>query len=274
MAPDSAAGGRDTQTTIPPKYPYVLVHGIIANDRSKNIDFWGRIPEVLEENGVNVFFGNTDAWGNCVSNAEILYATIENVLHETKSEKVNIIAHSKGGLDARYLIWKYNYGDKVASLTTISTPHHGAEISDLLYKEKIFHTEIGIKAMEVFQRFFGDQNPDMLAVGYDLTTGGMRRFNEQVVMDPNIYFQSIYTTMENSQEELLFYESHLYIKGISGDNDGLVSEYSARWGQNIVKINGGISHIDIIDIKKQEISGINIPDIYIKLVNDLTAMGF
>ena len=42
---------------------------------------------------------------------------------DKKNEKVNIIAHSKGGLDARYMISKLNMGEYVASLTMISSPH-------------------------------------------------------------------------------------------------------------------------------------------------------
>ncbi len=109
------------------KYPIVLVHGIIAHDRPSFNKFWGRIPQTLRETGTKVFFGNTDAWGDIKSNAKILKTSIDKILDETKSEKVNIIAHSKGGLDSRYFIWKYNYGDKIASLTTISTPHHARD---------------------------------------------------------------------------------------------------------------------------------------------------
>ncbi len=129
------------------KYPIILVHGIIAHDRHGFNKYWGRIPETLRETGTKVFFGNTDAWGDFESNAKILKTTIDKVLEKTKSEKVNILAHSKGGLDSRYFIRKYDYGAKVASLTTISTPHNGAELSDILYKKKIFHTRIAKKIL-------------------------------------------------------------------------------------------------------------------------------
>jgi hypothetical protein len=59
-----------------------------------------------------------------------------------------------------------------------------------------------------------------------------------------------------------------------GDNDGTVSEYSAKWSNNIIKIEGGISHAEILDYKGKKISGINIPDIYIDIVNKLSEKGF
>jgi triacylglycerol lipase len=268
------ADGKDDQKIIPLKYPVVLVHGIVAHDRKGIINFWGRIPKKLEEDGVKVFFGNTDSWGVFESNAKILAETIEKILQETQSEKVNIIAHSKGGLDARYLIWKHGFGDKVASLTTVSTPHHGAELADLIFSKKIVHSRIGKKALEVFGKWYGDIYPDLYNVNYQLTTEYMNEFNKVVLMDDRVYYQNIYTTMKNSFDDLMFFNSYWYIKKTIGDNDGMVSEYSAKWGNNTVKIEGGISHAEITDFKMRKISGINIPDIYIKIVNELSEKGF
>jgi triacylglycerol lipase len=286
----------------PLKYPVVLVHGIIAHDRKGRIDFWGRIPQKLKERGCEVFFGNTDALGDYESNAEILKKEIEEILRETNQEKVNIIAHSKGGIDSRYLIWKYNFGDKVASLTTIATPHHGAELADLLYKQGAIHANAvtGVldtlgelsgdknltpyisnqvtttvrEALGIFGKFYGDKNPNLFKLNYQLTTENMKQFNETVEMDPRVYYQSMYTTMTNSFDELMFFYTHWYIDKISGRNDGVVSKKSAEWGNNIIEIKGGISHIEIIDYKKRKISGIDIPSIYVKIVNELGKKGF
>jgi len=256
------------------KYPVVLVHGIIAHDRGGKVHFWGRIPEVLQQKGVRVFLGNTDAWGRYESNAEILKATIEMVLRETNSEKVNIIAHSKGGLDSRYLIWKHDFGDKVASLTTISTPHYGAELADLIYKQEKFHSETNKKALARFGEAYGDINPDMYNVNYQLTTENLKNFNEKVINDDRVFYQSMYTTMNRGFDEPIFRYSYWYIKRVRGANDGLVSEYSAKWGDNVTKISNRISHAEILDIKRRKISGINIPDIYVDIVRDLAEKGF
>jgi len=256
------------------KYPVVLVHGIFAHDRGGKINFWGRIPQKLQEKDIKVFLGNTDAWGSYESNAELLKATIDKIVDETNSRKVNIIAHSKGGIDSRYLIWKYNYGDKVASLTTISTPHHGAEIADLIYNQKIVHSRVTKNALMIFGKLYGDINPDLFNVNYQLTTDKMREFNEIISMDHKVYYQSLYTSMRNSFDDLMFFYSHWYTKTVNGNNDGIVSEYSAKWGNNIMKIEGGISHAEILDYKMKKISGIDIPDIYIKIVNELSEKGF
>ena len=256
------------------KYPVVLVHGIVAHDRGGIVQFWGRIPDVLRKNGVQVFLGNTDAWGSYESNAEILKKTVEAVLQQTNSEKVNIIAHSKGGIDSRYLIWKYDFGDKIASLTTMSTPHHGAEIADLTFRQDILHTDIIKKTLKIFGELYGDANPDMYNVNYQLTTEKMKEFNEKVTMDDRVYYRSMYTVMSSAFDDTMFFYSYRYIKKISGDNDGIVSEYSARWGDNITKINGGISHAEILDVKGRKISKIDIPGIYLNIARDLAGKGF
>jgi len=228
----------------------------------------------MAEAGIKVFFGNTDAWGNCESNALVLKKTIENVLMETKSEKVNIIAHSKGGIDSRYFIWKYGYGDKIASLTTICTPHHGAEIADLIYSRKLTHSKFTKKMLSIFGELYGDTNPDLYNVNYQLTCAEMKKFNEKVIMDDRVFYQSLYTTMNNAFDDLMFFYTYSYIKKINGKNDGLVSERSAKWGNTIVKIEGGISHAEILDYKKKRISGQNIPGIYVKIAEELDRKGF
>jgi len=256
------------------KYPVILVHGIVAHDRWDFYSFWGRIPSVLEERGVRVFFGNTDSWGTYESNAAILKETVDIVLQLTNSEKVNIIAHSKGGLDSRYFLWKYDYGDKVASLTTISTPHRGAEIADVVWEQRIVHTKFGMKILKLFGKLYGDKNPDLYNVGYALSTANMEKFNEEVILDERVYFQSIYSVIRRSTDDLMFYNSHRYIKNITGENDGVVSEHSAAWGKNIIKIETPLNHIEIIDIKMRKISGLNVPDIYIDILNNLAQNDF
>jgi triacylglycerol lipase len=256
------------------KYPVVLVHGIAIRDRDVASEPWGRIPQVLKEHGVEIYFGNTDAWGTIDSNAELLKTTVDKVLKETGKEKVNIIAHSKGGLDSRCLIWKYGYGDKVASLTTISTPHHGAVLADLILNLKSLHTKAAKRTLEDLVKLYDDIYPDIYTAGYNLTTTNINDFNKIVTMDDKVFYQSIYSIMNNATDDLLFAASYNYIKKTIGENDGMVSEYSARWGDNITKVEGGISHGQIIDIMGKELFGMKIINIYLRIVNDLKHKGF
>ena len=254
-------------------YPIVLVHGIATHDSNKKVSCWGRIPAILKENGVQVFFGNTEAWGDYESNAIILKETIKKILLETNKEKVNIIAHSKGGLDSRYLIWKHNFGSKVASLTTISTPHNGSEIADLINNSNSLHKRTVKSVLSLFEKLSSDRKLSLYSVNYQLTTKYMKHFNNEVINNDNVYYQSFYTTIKNAFNDSFFFRSYNYLKKTCGENDGLVSAYSAQW-HNTTKIEGNISHREILDIKGNKISGVDIPDIYISIVKDLSNREF
>jgi len=255
------------------RYPVILVHGIARNDRINSYP-WGRIPVILREHGVEVYSGNTDSWGDIVSNAELLKGTVDSILENTNHERVNIIAHSKGGIDSRYLIWAYDYGDKVASLTTISTPHNGAEIADFFFNSRVIHTRSARRGLQDIGRMFGDVNPDIYSVNQNLTTENMGEFNANVIKDRRVYYQSFYSVMDDLSDDPVYSLSYAHIKSISGENDGLVSAKSASWGESPVRIPISLSHKQIIDQGIRKFPGMEIPDIYLDIVRKLGSMGF
>ena len=256
------------------KYHVILVHGIVAKDSGL---FWGRIPRRLENAGVNVFHGNTDSWGSIASNASFLKDTVDKVLVECNCEKVNIIAHSKGGIDSRYLISSLNYGDKIASLTTISTPHKGSELVDYLFDKKQVYNPFTKRIVNLVMKLYGDKSPDPYRIVSELTTQGMEKFNSENPDQLGIYYSSYHSVMRNPMDDLTFSLSNRYLQRVTGDNDGVVSRQSAQWGEKFTLITGkhknGISHGEIIDIKRRKISGIDIPEIYIGIVAELGERG-
>ena len=42
---------------------------------------------------------------------------------------MHLIAHSMGGLDARHMIVREGMAERVASLTTVGTPHNGTPVA-------------------------------------------------------------------------------------------------------------------------------------------------
>jgi len=255
------------------KYPVVLAHGFTAGDNYFTFNLWGRIPDTLKEHGVEVYYGNTDAWGLIETNAGLLKATIDKILKDTGKEKVNIIAHSKGGLDARYMIWRYDYGDKVASLTTVSTPHHGSVVADYMLYDKNLFTRTAVGFVMYMEQFYDDLYPDAYSAAYELTTVKLKEFNKNVTPDDRVYYQSVYSVMNKPSDDPLFSRSYKYMKKLEGANDGLVSENSARWGDNITKVDSGLSHGQIADYEKDS-NDMSILNIYLRIVNDLKNRGF
>ena len=141
------------------KYPCLLVHGMGFRD-NKVVNYWGRIPRVLEKCGCRIYYGNQDSNASIEDNGGHLKNRIEQIVKETGCEKINVIAHSKGGLDMRYAISSLGAGRYVASLTTISTPHHGSKTVDLLLKMPDILVRIAAKCTDIWVRILGDKTPD------------------------------------------------------------------------------------------------------------------
>lgn len=114
-----------------PPYPVVLVHGFSGWTDLGPVDYFYGVKEALEADGVDVTTPALPPYDASVDRADVLAAVVDSVLARTHKRKVHLIAHSQGGLDSRVLITDLGYADRVASLTTISTPHRGTAVADL-----------------------------------------------------------------------------------------------------------------------------------------------
>lgn len=259
------------------KYPLILIHGTGSRHR-KFPNYWGRIPKALISGGALIYYSSQDAWGTIEENAKAIKQDILSVLKETHSEKVNIIAHSKGGLEARYMIYGLGMSDKVASLTTISTPHRGSKTIDFLVKIPDFMYKGAAFLVNGCSRILGDKNPDFSKTVRQLTTAYCSAFNEKIQDHKEVYYQSYAALMKNSFSDMILLIPHFIVRRFDGDNDGIVSVESAKWGEFKGTIKGtrnrGISHTDIIDLRRMNDSGIDIRDVYIGIVRDLKTRGF
>ena len=115
------------------KYPILMLHGMGFRDDGR-IGYWGRIPKALESAGYKVYYGRQDSSASIEVNARQIADSLEEILKSVNTDKVNIIAHSKGGLEARYLASALGYGDRIASISTLSTPHNGSKTVDRLMR--------------------------------------------------------------------------------------------------------------------------------------------
>lgn len=261
------------------KYPILFVHGVFFRD-TKYFNYWGRIPVELETNGATIFYGNHHSASSVADSAAELKSRITEILAETGAEKLNIIAHSKGGLDCRYAISKLGIADKVASLTTINTPHKGCLFADCLLSK--IPSSIKNKVADTYNstlRKFGESNPDFLTAVNDLTDSACKQLNTEIPTPQGIYCQSVGSvlTKATSGKFPLNLSYHL-VKYFSGENDGLVDETSFKWGENYILLRPtekrGISHGDMIDLNRQNFKGFDVREFYVNLVSDLKNKGF
>ncbi len=113
-------------------FPLVLVHGMGGFAKLGPVDYFVGVPKDLRERGFQVFVTVTDALNGSDVRAGQLAAQVDHILACTCSARVNLIGHSQGGIDARVLVDQLGYGDRVASVTTIASPHHGTPMADQL----------------------------------------------------------------------------------------------------------------------------------------------
>ncbi len=260
------------------KYPILMVHGVFFRDY-KYLNYWGRIPKHLEAHGAKIFYGNHQSAASVADSGAELSRRIREILRETGCEKVNIIAHSKGGLDTRYAVSMLGMAPYTASLTTINTPHRGCVFADYLL-DKIPQT-VKDKVSGTYNAALkkaGDENPDFMAAVTDLTASACARFNEEVKDVPGVYYQSVGSKLNiasGGRFPLNF--SHHLVQYFDGPNDGLVSETSFPWGEDYTFLTTsgtrGISHGDVIDLNRENIKEFDVREFYVELVNALKRKG-
>lgn len=262
------------------KYPLLLVHGVFFRDFD-HFNYWGRIPAELEKNGATIYYGEHNSAASVNDSALELEKRIREIVEKTGCGKVNIIAHSKGGLDARTAIAATSARQYVASLTTINTPHRGCEFADYLLDEIPEKQQLSIaNKYNTVAAKLGDKNPDFLAAVYDLTSERCRERNEIIHDDPDIYYQSVGSVMnEASSGQFPLNFTYNLVKYFDGENDGLVGVNSFNWGSSLQMVRlqkkgRGISHGDMIDLNRQNLRGLDIREFYVQLVSDLRERGF
>jgi len=260
------------------KYPVLLVHGIAFRDKTVLIKYWGSIPKKLKQNGAKIYLGGQEAYGTCRENAKILKKNVQNILKETGVEKVNIIAHSKGGIESRYLISKLGISDKIASLTTIATPHRGSKMADIILKGLPGKKIIG-KLIDLYAKLIGDDNPMSVKAGKELTIAAMKKFNRDVPDIKSVYYQSYSAQIDASYINPLWNKMQKTMSKYEGDNDGLVSVKSSKWGnyRGVVTCKGKfhVSHADIVGL--QFLSGefcFDADEFFINILKDLKKRGY
>jgi triacylglycerol lipase len=220
-------------------YPIVLAHGIARFDfllahliqtvnlfgldltlPTDGINYFKGIARHLRDQGFDVYQSNVSFAAPVTKRAEDLRAEVNKVLTLKQSAKVHIIAHSMGGLDARHMIATLGMADKVASLTTIGTPHKGTSFADW-----------GIKngGTALIQSL---KNVIDIAGAQDLTTQACAAFNqsaESAEAKNGVLYQTYASAEEKAAVFSPLQEPWQIIHDAEGDNDGLVPVSSQRW---------------------------------------------
>ena len=222
--PQNAA--QDLQSA-PPRATVVLIHGMGGWASIDGFDYFYKVPELWRSLGATVFVPGTTAFASVEERAMQLQAQLDQL-----TPPFILVAHSQGGIDARYLITRLGYGDKVRALVTIAAPHHGSPVADVALGlapgalEDATDALIGLLgwsldgAREVtvqnMENVFNPSTPDDPRVAYWSFSGRAAPFG---------------LGSQNGWLHSPFMASWTLLEAYSDVSDGIVPEKSAHWGR-------------------------------------------
>ncbi|KAL4399441.1 triglyceride lipase [Malassezia pachydermatis] len=141
-----------------PRLPIVLCHGLYGFDvrgpfLGLEYHYWSATLDLLRNRvGAKVYVHGVPPTGSIQERAESLHQFLCKQGFEP-GQKLNLIAHSMGGLDARHIITHIQPKEyTVASLTTLSTPHRGSPFMDWC------NTNIGV-GLDLIDDMMSDVTP-------------------------------------------------------------------------------------------------------------------
>ena len=148
------------------KLPVLLIHGYMAD-----ASVWNKWVDLLKKDGLSAypitFKQSDDKCGSAAEHAKELSKIIGQIKEETGQNKVNIVGHSKGGLDAR--VYLANNTKDVANLIMIGTPNAGSPLAESseICTPAVYDLRPGAAATEVkmnpntkYYTIAGDWNPE------------------------------------------------------------------------------------------------------------------
>lgn len=257
------------------KYPIVLVHGIALKDW-KFVKSFGEIDRILKIQGHTVYKAKIDGFGSIANNAYQLKEEIIRILEIEKVDKVNIIAHSKGGLDSKYMIKNLGMENNVASLTTLCTPHKGSPIASKLLKLPKWLIKVIAFWINFWYKLFGDKNPNAYQACLDLKR--INSINEEIInFSDKVYCQSYSTEMKKSRDDFIMGIPLMFSKHFEKDlsSDGVVPLDSTVFGEYRGNaFDESISHSEIVDFMVKKKKKDKIYMFYSTLCEELVNMGF
>lgn len=207
--------------------PIVLIHGAGGQQILLGAEYFYGVATRLRGLGFQVLETLSKA-GTADDHARDIKQQILSAYPDPRV-KVNLIAHSMGGLDARRMVSRHGMGDRVYSLTTISTPHHGSPVADFVHQNLPSTARQWVDPIMTIFAYSWTQL-EHLTTWYTQGT-----FNPATPDDPRVYYQSYAGVADpggvtGTKLQLPLWAPWAIVDVAEGDNDGLVSVPSARWG--------------------------------------------
>jgi triacylglycerol lipase len=189
------------------------------------VSYFGRIGRAIAGRGHPLIVCGVHPTAGITTRARQLKETILRQLDilGRPHERIIVIAHSMGGLDARYMISKLGMEERVAALLTVTTPHRGSPYADWCVKN--------LGRIGTF-RLLSALGLDVQAAN-DLTTWNCKKFNKQVPDSPKVMYFSVSAARPWRLVPPFALHAYKVVYDAEGDNDSLVSVKSSTWGTHL-----------------------------------------
>ena len=232
------------------RFPIAMMHGFAGWDTMIGIyEYFYNVEDDLTDRGYEVDATEVAMFNDSDFRSREVESQLMQMLTDTGARKLNLIAHSQGGLDARRFISGLGHGDDVAVLAMVATPNDGSLIGDMILGNV---PGIGQDILAGIVDFFGDliggSDNDVIAALGQLSVQNMRQnFNPAHPDDPRVLYWSWsgYTCAlldgdcrdahdGEWRSPMLIITHGLMLDGPAeegyGPNDGLVTVNSATYG--------------------------------------------
>jgi triacylglycerol lipase len=217
------ASVRPARAGLLPRHPVVFCHGMLAFSSlhlrlPEDLNCFKPLGQFLRDRGYRVLFPQVAPTSGVAARARQLR---EQILRWT-SEPVNLIAHSMGGLDARYMTSRLDMAEHVRSLTMIATPHRGTTLVDWFlanYRNRVPLLR-AMEALGVNLDGFKDCRP-----------AACQEFNRATPDVPGVRYFSFGGSVPVTHVTPVLRRAWNLLNTVEGPNDGMVSTASAHWGQ-------------------------------------------
>ena len=211
--------------------PIVLHHGLLGSgDLSLGplrISYFRNIDRAISQRGHPVIVSRVHPTGSIELRARQLKVNIlKGLKHHNlpRDSRVLIIAHSMGGLDARFMIAELGMAERVAALLSITCPHRGSPYADWCVEHLGQRLGCG--------RVLDMMGLDVRAIS-DLTTLSCRQFNREVKNVAGVQYFSVSAARPWHRVPPWAIHAHKVVTDAEGDNDSLVSVKSSTWGTHL-----------------------------------------
>lgn len=263
---------RVTSTYAQTRYPIVLAHGLAGFTQIGPLDYFYGVPQDLTAQGSQVYVtlassvnGSSDVRG------EQLLTQVRNIVAISGKGKVNLIGHSQGGLDSRYVAGVAP--NLVASITSVGTPHQGSKVADIALKvlngeptgllQGVANSLVnGVGQLITGLSGGGNSNQSLSGSLVTLSSAGAASFNQR--FPAGVPTSACGTGVSQNSQGIKFYSwggsrplTNMFDPlelvftassvGFFGEaSDGVVGRCSNRFGQ-VIRDNYGMNHGDLVN---------------------------